>query len=42
MDETRRLPFCGVVNAQLTYLDSQNKTQVIHYRKFGDICNSGS
>jgi hypothetical protein len=31
---------CGVVNAQLTYLDSQNKTQVLDYRKVADNCNS--
>ena len=30
---------CGIVDAQLTYLDSQNKTQVLDYRKFAD-CNS--
>lgn len=29
---------CGIVDAQLTYLDSQNKTQVLDYRKFAD-CN---
>ena len=33
-------PSCGVVNAQLTYLDSQSKTQVLDYRKFADNCNS--
>ncbi|MFL1526688.1 DUF2790 domain-containing protein [Pseudomonas sp. O230] len=27
---------CGIVDAQLTYLDSQNKTQVLDYRKFAD------
>ncbi len=26
-------PSCGVVDAQLTYLDSQSKTQVLDYRK---------
>ncbi|OOG10987.1 DUF2790 domain-containing protein [Pseudomonas sp. C9] len=31
---------CGVVDAQLTYLDSQNKTQVLDYRKVADNCNS--
>ncbi|EUB75491.1 Protein of unknown function DUF2790 [Pseudomonas sp. GM41(2012)] len=31
---------CGVVDAQLTYLDSHNKTQVLDYRKFADACNS--
>ncbi|PWK45461.1 DUF2790 domain-containing protein [Pseudomonas sp. B21-040] len=33
-------PVCGVVDAQLTYLDSQNKTQVLDYRKVADNCNS--
>ena len=33
-------PTCGVVDAQLTYLDSQNKTQVLDYRKVADNCNS--
>ena len=33
-------PVCGVVDAQLTYLDSQNKTQVLNYRKVADNCNS--
>jgi len=33
-------PACGVVDAQLTYLDSQNKTQVLDYRKVADNCNS--
>ena len=31
---------CGIVDAQLTYLDSQNKTQVLDYRKLADGCNS--
>ncbi|MHC8354626.1 DUF2790 domain-containing protein [Pseudomonas sp. LB3P81] len=30
---------CGIVGAQMTYLDSQGKTQVLDYRKFAD-CNS--
>jgi len=30
---------CGIVDARLTYLDSQSKTQVLDYRKFAD-CNS--
>ncbi|CAI8804939.1 DUF2790 domain-containing protein [Pseudomonas sp. IT-P12] len=30
---------CGIVNAQLTYLDSHDKTQVLDYRKFAE-CNS--
>ncbi|MBV7570451.1 DUF2790 domain-containing protein [Pseudomonas sp. PDM27] len=33
-------PSCGVVNARLTYLDSQSKTQVLDYSKFADHCNS--
>jgi hypothetical protein len=33
-------PTCAVVDAQLTYLDSQNKTQVLDYRKLADGCNS--
>lgn len=33
-------PSCGVVDAQLTYLDSQNKTRVLDYRKISDSCNS--
>ena len=33
-------PSCGVVNARLTYLDSQTKTQVLDYSKFADHCNS--
>lgn len=33
-------PACGVVNARLTYLDAQSKTQVLDYRKFADNCNS--
>ena len=33
-------PNCGVVDAQLTYLDSQNKTQVLDYLKVADGCNS--
>ncbi|SEB90686.1 Protein of unknown function [Pseudomonas mohnii] len=33
-------PSCGVVNAQLTYLDSQSKTRVLDYRKISDSCNS--
>ena len=30
---------CGIVDAQLTYLDSQGKTQVLDYRKFAE-CDS--
>ena len=33
-------PSCGVVDAQLTYLDSQSKTQVLDYRKISDNCSS--
>jgi hypothetical protein len=33
-------PSCGVVDAQLTYLDSQSKTQVLDYQKLADSCNS--
>ncbi|MCW8278135.1 DUF2790 domain-containing protein [Pseudomonas sp. PCH199] len=33
-------PSCGVVDAQLTYLDSHNKTQVLDYRKFADNCSN--
>jgi hypothetical protein len=33
-------PSCGVVDAQLTYLDSHNKTQVLDYRKIADNCAS--
>ncbi|MHC8407127.1 MULTISPECIES: DUF2790 domain-containing protein [unclassified Pseudomonas] len=35
-------PSCGVVNAQMTYLDSSGKTQVLDYRKFADSCNEGN
>ncbi|VVO41763.1 DUF2790 domain-containing protein [Pseudomonas fluorescens] len=34
-------PSCGVVNARLTYLDSQGLTQVLDYRKFADTCLEG-
>jgi hypothetical protein len=33
-------PSCGVVDAQLTYLDSQSKTHVLDYRKLSDNCGS--
>ncbi|WP_339485539.1 DUF2790 domain-containing protein [Pseudomonas sp. EL_65y_Pfl2_R95] len=33
-------PTCGVVNAQMTYLDSHNKTHVLDYRKVADNCTS--
>jgi hypothetical protein len=35
-------PSCGIVNARMTYLDSQGKTQVLDYRKFADDCNENS
>lgn len=35
-------PACGVVNAQLTYLDSRGDTQVLDYRKFADDCHDGN
>ena len=31
-------PACGVVNARMTYLDSDDRTQVLDYLKFGDGC----
>ncbi|MFJ7797230.1 DUF2790 domain-containing protein [Pseudomonas sp. NPDC096950] len=31
-------PTCGIVNAQMIYLDSQSKPQVRDYRKFADGC----
>lgn len=31
---------CRVVNAKLTYLDSQNETQVLDYRKLADSCDT--
>ncbi|MFC6336679.1 DUF2790 domain-containing protein [Pseudomonas sp. CCM 7891] len=35
-------PSCGVVNARMTYLDSQDRTQVLDYSKVSDSCNSDS
>jgi hypothetical protein len=35
-------PACGVVNAQMTYLDSAGHQQVLDYRKFADNCNDGN
>lgn len=32
-------PTCGIINAQLTYLDSQGDTNVLDYRKFADSCH---
>ena len=31
-------PSCGVVNAQLTYLDSHDQTQVLNYRTTASNC----
>lgn len=33
---------CSVVNARMTYLDSQSQEHVLDYRKFSDHCNEGS
>jgi hypothetical protein len=33
---------CGVVNARMTYLDSQGRTQILDYSKFAESCNEGS
>ncbi|WP_223472257.1 MULTISPECIES: DUF2790 domain-containing protein [unclassified Pseudomonas] len=35
-------PTCGVVNAQMTYLDSAGHKQALDYRKFSDNCNDGN
>ncbi|MFJ7793714.1 DUF2790 domain-containing protein [Pseudomonas sp. NPDC096950] len=35
-------PSCGIVNARLTYLDSQGKTQALDYSKFSDDCHEGN
>ena len=35
-------PSCGIVNARMTYLDSQGKTNVLDYSKFADRCNEGN
>ncbi|WP_350598392.1 DUF2790 domain-containing protein [Pseudomonas sp. 65/3-MNA-CIBAN-0223] len=32
-------PTCGIINAQLTYLNSQGDTKVLDYRKFADNCH---
>ncbi|BBP77514.1 topoisomerase II [Pseudomonas sp. Ost2] len=34
-------PECGVVNAQMSYLDSQGQPHILDYRKFSDICHEG-
>ncbi len=31
-------PTCGVVGAQMTYLDSNGITQVLNYQKVSDAC----
>ncbi|SDV11089.1 DUF2790 domain-containing protein [Pseudomonas mucidolens] len=33
-------PSCGIVNARMTYLDSQDRTQVLDYSKISGNCNS--
>jgi len=33
---------CGIVNAHLTYLDSQGQQHVFDYRKFSSNCYEGS
>lgn len=35
-------PSCGIINAQMVYLDSQNETQILDYTKFSDSCDNGS
>jgi len=32
---------CGIVNAKLTYLDSNGAQQVLDYNKFGECLNQG-
>lgn len=32
---------CGIVNAHLTYLDSQGLSHVLDYRKFASNCQEG-
>lgn len=32
---------CEVVNARLTYLDSQGQKRVLDYSKFAEACNQG-
>lgn len=34
--------FCEVVEARMTYLDSQDKTQVLTYLKASSSCSDGS
>ncbi|WP_338525137.1 DUF2790 domain-containing protein [Pseudomonas batumici] len=33
---------CSVINARMTYLDSQSQEHILDYRKFSDRCNEGS
>lgn len=33
---------CGVVNAQMNYLDSKGRAQVLEYMKFTDTCGDGN
>ena len=33
---------CGVVNAQMSYLDSKGQKQVLEYMKFTDNCGDGN
>lgn len=33
-------PTCGIVNAQMTYLNAQGQTQTLHYRRFADSCDT--
>lgn len=33
---------CGIVNARMTYLDSQGTTQVLDYSKFADGCGENN
>lgn len=35
-------PECGVVNAQMTYLDSHGEKRVLAYSKLATNCNDGS
>ncbi|NVZ99423.1 DUF2790 domain-containing protein [Pseudomonas gingeri] len=35
-------PECSVVNARMSYLDSQGQQHILDYRKFSDICHEGS
>lgn len=35
-------PACGVVNAEMIYLDSAGHKQALDYRKLADNCNDGN